>query len=143
MRYEEQMPVVPIRPSCGKETILLAEDDENVREVISVVLKTSGYTVINAVNGEDAVQIFMSNKDKINILLLDIVMPIKSGKEAYEEIKKITPDIKVLFMSGYPPDVIYRREICEQGLDVLSKPIPPHKLLIKLREALDKEGDIA
>lgn len=125
-------------PIGGTETILLAEDDIDVRELTRAVLEEFGYTVIAAVNGEDAINKFMENKDEIHILLLDMVMPKKGGKEVYEEIKKIRPDIQVLFASGYPSDIMHKKDICEQGLDFILKPVPPQELLRKLREILAK-----
>ncbi|MBI4690615.1 MAG: response regulator [Nitrospirae bacterium] len=127
-----------ITPVGGTETILLAEDDIDVREFTKAVLEEFGYTVIKAVNGEDAIIKFKENKDKIHLLLLDIIMPKKNGREVYEEIRKIRPDVKVLFASGYPSDFIHKKEICEQGLDFISKPTPPQELLKKLRAVLDK-----
>jgi len=136
-KVEKEKPVELITPRVGTETILLAEDDADVRVLTKAVLEEFGYTVIAAVNGEDAINKFMSNENKIHILLLDIVMPKKGGKEVYEVIKKIRPEIKVVFASGYPSDFIHKKEICEQGLDFILKPIPPQELLRKLREVLD------
>lgn len=138
-KVEEEKPAELIAPIVGSEAILLAEDDVDVRELTKAVLEKFGYTVIAAENGEDAINKFMPNRDKIHILLLDLVMPKRSGKEVYKEIKKIRPDIKVLFTSGYPSDFIDKENICEQRLDFIPKPIPPHELLRKLREVLDKD----
>jgi len=138
-KFEEEKPVELIAPIGGNEAILLAEDDVDVRELTKAVLEKFGYTVIAAENGEDAINKFMPNKDKIHILLLDLVLPKKSGKEVYKEIQKIRPDIKVLFTSGYPSDFIHKEEIRKQGLDFIPKPVPPQELLRKLREVLDKD----
>ena len=135
---KEVQPVEVIEPAGGTETILLAEDEENVRELTRIVLEEYGYKVIEAIDGEDAVNKFMENKDRIGLLLLDVIMPQKSGKEAYDRIAKIKPGIKVLFTSGYPADFIHREEITEQGLTFVSKPISPTALLKKVREVLDK-----
>ncbi|MEK7196519.1 MAG: ATP-binding protein, partial [Nitrospirota bacterium] len=135
---KEVQPVEVIEPAGGTETILLAEDEENVRELTRIVLEEYGYKVIEAIDGEDAVNKFMENKDRIGLLLLDVIMPQKSGKEAYDRIAKIKPGIKVLFTSGYPADFIHREEITEQGLSFVSKPISPTALLKKVREVLDK-----
>ncbi len=89
------------RPTGGTETILLAEDDENVRKLTRTVLEDFGYKVITAFDGQDAVIKYKENKDKIQLLLFDIIMPKTTGKEAYDEIKAITPEVKVLFVSGY------------------------------------------
>ncbi|NCO84375.1 MAG: hypothetical protein COW90_00260 [Nitrospirae bacterium CG22_combo_CG10-13_8_21_14_all_44_11] len=121
-----------------KETILLAEDEESVRKLIKEVLEADGYRVVEAADGEEAVNKFMENKDRIDILLLDIVMPKMSGREVYERIKKIKPDIKLLMASGYPADFISQKGILEEGLNFIAKPMSPPKLLKKMREVLDK-----
>ncbi|HDH53706.1 MAG TPA: PAS domain S-box protein, partial [Nitrospirae bacterium] len=82
------------------EAILLAEDEPAVRDSISKILEEFGYKVIEAEDGEDAVEKFTDNKDEIQLLILDIVMPRKNGKETFEEIRKLKPEIKVLFTSG-------------------------------------------
>ncbi len=122
----------------GIETVLLAEDDSAVRQLTNNVLEDFGYAVIEAVDGEDAVKKFAENKDRIRLLVLDIVMPKKNGKEAYQEISKIRPGIKVLFTSGYTADIIHRKGILETGLDFILKPISPAIFLKKVREVLDK-----
>jgi CheY-like chemotaxis protein len=122
----------------GTETILFAEDDEDVRNITVLVLKEFGYKVIEAVDGEDAVNKFIKNKDDIQMVMLDVVMPKKNGREAYEEMKKIAPGIKTLFMSGYTENVIYRKKIIDEGLNFVSKPMSPTKLLRLVREILDK-----
>jgi len=78
--------------------------------------------------------------EKIQFLLFDVIMPKMNGKEAYEEIKKIRPDIKALFMSGYDHNIINRAGIFDgRGVDLISKPVSPQMLLIKVRELLDKK----
>jgi CheY-like chemotaxis protein len=129
-----------VRPSSigGTETILLAEDDADVRKFTKHILEEFGYKVIDAENGEDAINKFMENRDKIEILILDIVMPKKNGREVYEEIKKVKPEIKALFMSGYTANVIHEQGILEEGLNFVLKPISPTVLLRKIREVLEK-----
>ena len=124
----------------GTETVLVAEDEEEVRELTKVVLEEFGYSVIEAVNGDDAVKKFMENKDKVQLLLLDVKMPKMSGKEAYDRIRKIKPDIKTLFASGYPADYVYKKDMLGAGGDFVSKPISPTELLKKVREVLDKKS---
>jgi len=97
-----------------------------------------GYKVIDAVDGEDAMEKFMKNKDDVQLLLLDAIMPKKNGKEVYMEIRKIRPDIKTVFLSGYSADVVQDKGIHEEGLTLISKPISPAELLIKIREVLDR-----
>ncbi len=124
-------------PSGGTESLLIAEDDAEVRILLKVVLAEHGYSVIEAVDGNDAVAKFMENRDRIKLLILDVVMPEKNGKDVYEEIQQTSPDIKVLFVSGYAQDVIQRRGLIEEGRDYLAKPVFPHELLVKVREILD------
>ena len=125
-------------PKTGTETVLLAEDGEEVRSLMKRVFEKNGYGVIEAVDGEDAVDKFMKNRDKIHFLLFDVIMPSKSGKQAYDEIKKIKPDIKVIFMSSYGDDIISKRDIINEGLDYILKPVSSIKLLEKVREVLDR-----
>lgn len=125
-----------IRPNAfAKEmTILLAEDGDDVRVVITKILERAGHRVIPAINGEDAVNKFEENKGRIDMLLFDVMTPILSGKDAYNRIKKLAPDIKVLFMSGYSESLDINREIQEEGLAFIQKPVDSNKLLQMLGE---------
>ncbi|GAB64174.1 two-component sensor kinase [Candidatus Jettenia caeni] len=134
---EEIIPQDLPAPVKGIETILLAEDNIEIRKIIKMVFRGSGYKVIDAVNGEEAVDKFMKNKDDIRLLVFDVMMPKKNGKEAYDEIKKIMPGIKALFMSGYPKDGVSNKIILEESLPFISKPVSPTGLLKKVREVLD------
>lgn len=122
----------------GSETILVAEDNEDVRTLTKQVLLEYGYSVIEAVDGEDAINQLRRYKDIVRLVVIDVIMPKKSGKEAYDEIKKIKPDIKVLFTSGYTSDIINKKGILEDGVDFISKPLTPHDLLCRIRETLDR-----
>ena len=103
-----------------------------------MILYGFGYKIIEAVNGEDAINKFMENKDKIQLLVFDVVMPHKNGKEAYDAIKERKPDMKALFMSGYGEDIIHKTDLLREGLNFIPKPILPMELLKKVREVLDK-----
>jgi PAS domain S-box-containing protein len=122
----------------GTETILIAEDDASVRALVKEVLEQSGYAVIEAVDGEDAVSAFTKNRDKIKLLILDVIMPKKNGKEAYEEIRKARPDVKVIFSSGYTADILHRKGLDEGDVGFISKPVSPTELLRSVRQALDR-----
>jgi len=126
----------------GTETILLAEDEIEVRRLVKTVLEEFGYKVIEAADGEDAVDRFMENKDEINLILLDVIMPKKNGREAYNKIKNISPDVKAIFISGYTEDIIKREDIFEMGLNFIAKPVSPSDLLEKIREVLDKRNHL-
>jgi PAS domain S-box-containing protein len=128
----------PVILRGGSETVLVAEDDSKLRKLAEIVLKEHGYKVILAENGEDAVSKFIANSDTIQLLLLDMIMPKKGGREAYEEIKKIRPDVKVLFATGYTADRVGKNDLLDGGLNFVLKPVSPKDLLMKLREVLDK-----
>lgn len=121
-------------PEKGTETILLAEDDPAVRRFTKDALEQWGYKVIEAADGADAIKVFNENKDKIHLLILDVVMPEKSGVEAYEEIRKISPDMKTIFMSGYPADVLHKKGLMD--MNFILKPVTPMELLKKVRDVL-------
>ena len=127
---------VPVKG--GNETILVAEDDASLRNLARIVLESFGYTVISAVDGEDAIAKFMENRDRINLALLDMIMPKKNGKEVSEAIRKVSPGIKTLFVSGYTMDIIKSKEMTEPGFNFIQKPFMPQDLLIKVREVLDR-----
>ena len=122
----------------GTETILVAEDDAPLRKLSRIILESFGYTVITAADGEEATARFMESSDRISLVILDMIMPRKSGREVYEEIKKASPGIRVLFASGYTPDPLNRRELPEDGTDCIIKPVSPKDLLKKVREMLDR-----
>jgi PAS domain S-box-containing protein len=122
----------------GRETILVAEDSPEVRQLMVTVLEKYGYTVIEAVDGEDAVDKFASRSDSIQLLILDVVMPKMNGKEAFDRMRAIRKDIKAIFASGYTADIIQRKGILEDGAGFLPKPVLPHVLLSVIRESLDR-----
>lgn len=120
-----------------KETILLAEDEAEVREITKIVLEKADYKVIEAIDGDDAIRKFIEYKNEIRLLIMDVVMPNKKGTEAYDIIKKMVPDMRVLFMSGYSSDIIMRRNIAKEALCFISKPVLSGDLLKRVREVLD------
>lgn len=122
----------------GTETILLAEDEGEVRNLGKKVLEKFGYKVIEAGDGEEAIQKFIENKNNIQLLVFDVLMPRKSGKEAYDAIKRIRPGMEALFMSGYSEDIIHKKGLpLKKGLNFISKPISPKRFLMRVRMALD------
>jgi len=128
-------------PRSGSETVLLAEDDPMVRGLTKSLLEEFGYLVIEAVDGADAVEKFKLNEEVIQLLILDVMMPRKNGKETYTEIKKIQPGIKALFMSGYTDDILSSTGVLEENLNFISKPFTQNVLLQKTREVLEKRVD--
>lgn len=122
---------------AGSETILIAEDDAILRKATKIMLESFGYKVIEAKDGRDALDKFMHNKDKIKLVILDVIIPEKDGKEVCDEIMNISPDTRVLFVSGYDVNDI-QMDITEKELDYISKPFTNIDLLKKVREILDR-----
>lgn len=125
--------------SGGSETILLAEDDGEIRKVIREILELSGHTVIEAVDGHDAVRKFREYYDVVDMVLLDVVMPGQNGREVFDEIRRKKQGVPVLFMSGYAGDVVLDKGIDHNGFEYVSKPVEPGILLQKIRKALSKQ----
>ncbi len=124
-------------PAIGEnQTILVADDDPQVRTVIKIILSKSGYKVIEAEDGEMAVREFGKHMNEIDLLILDIVMPRKNGKDAYDEIRRMRPDVKALFISGYTADVIDQKGVGQEDLNIVAKPVSPYELLLKIKETL-------
>ncbi|OPY04667.1 MAG: Blue-light-activated protein [Syntrophorhabdus sp. PtaB.Bin184] len=136
-REEEALPPVV---EGGHETILVAEDNEMVRELICQVLARYGYTTVKAVDGADAVSRFRK-AGNVDLLILDSVMPGMNGRRVYDEIQKLRPDIKVIFTSGYTRDVFLDKGIGDGDFNFLQKPILPDVLLKKVREVLGDNGN--
>jgi PAS domain S-box-containing protein len=132
-----EQPVLASASKGGGETILLAEDHEDTRAVMEEVLGHAGYQVISAVDGEEAVTLFKKHCQKICMVILDVVMPKKNGREAYAEIVKDCPDIKILFTSGYTAEIIHRKGQLDRNVNFIAKPMQPNELLGKVREVLD------
>jgi PAS domain S-box-containing protein len=133
--YENKTP----QPATGgTETILLAEDDIAVRQLIKLVLEGAGYRVIESADGEEAILRFQERADTVKLVITDVVMPRKNGKEVYDAIQSLRPGMKALFMSGYTADIIKSRGIVERGMHYLSKPVAPETLLRKVRAILDE-----
>lgn len=122
----------------GAETILVTEDDEIVKTFLVKILERVGYNVITAKDGEDGVSRFKEHADDISLVLTDVVMPKKNGKEIIEEIKKIKPEMKVIFISGYTKDIIHQKGIIEKDTAFITKPFQKADLLQRVREVLDQ-----
>ena len=125
-------------PRGGKETVLLVEDNSMIRQFLTSELSEFGYRLIVAEDGEDALNKFTEHKDEIQFLITDVIMPKKSGKEVYTEIKKIRPDIKALFLSAYSEEMLQNESPFIKGINFMSKPVKPYDLLRKIREILDE-----
>jgi len=122
----------------GDETILLVEDDAVIRDMIGELLEDFGYTVIMAVNGEDAVQKFKEAASAVLLVILDVIMPRMNGREACDAISALSPGVKVLFMSGYTADIVSDSSIKGDPRHFVPKPIQIDEMLTKVRNLLDE-----
>jgi len=123
----------------GKEAVLLIDDEDTIIDVGQEIIKALGYTVLVARSGKEAIEIYEKNKDKIDIVILDMIMPGMGGGETYDRIKEINPDIKVLLSSGYSIDG-EAEEILERGCDgLIQKPFNMKQLSRSIREILEKK----
>jgi len=134
----------PVRPAAapvvlpaGSGTILLVEDDVQTKDVARILLEECGYEVLTAADGEEGLRMFREHGERIQLVLTDLIMPKKSGREAFAEMDKIRPGIKTIFMSGYSMDIIEEKGMLEHGMHFLSKPLNPTELLEMIRTVLD------
>ncbi len=127
-------------PAGGTETVLLVEDDQDVRDLNRVVLEEAGYTVIEAVDGREALEKIREGNGPIHILVSDIIMPNLDGKTLYDEVMKVRPDMKALFISGYAEDTLDARGLFKDEHNFLPKPVLPSELLQRVREILDRNA---
>jgi polar amino acid transport system substrate-binding protein len=130
--------IAPAAPAGGNETILVAEDEPAVRKLLKEILVSYGYTVILAEDGRDAIEKFVTNRDSVKLILMDMIMPKMNGKEAYDKIRKLDAGIKAIFTSGYTMDIINSRDGMHDDTDLIMKPVQPVELLRRVREMLDR-----
>lgn len=128
-------PTVPMT-LYGGETVLVVEDQEDVRKLIRTILESYGYGVLEAENGIEALRLTEEHPGEIQLLLTDVILPGMNGKTLSEQVRVLLPKLKVIFMSGYPEEVISRRGVLEQDVAYLPKPFSPEFLAIKVREVL-------
>ena len=130
-------PSAPSRPHCGRETILLVEDQQAVRMLLTHALSDYGYTLIEASSGQEALRLVAAAKTPIHILLTDVVMPQMTGPALAERLRQQWPHLRVLFMSGYAEGSVLPTFLAEPGTGFIQKPFLPTELAQKLRELLD------
>lgn len=123
--------------SQGDETILVAEDEEGVRSLVCLILQSSGYKVIEARNGQEALALAKTHQSTIHLLITDIVMPTIGGRELSNKVRSIRPGIKILYLSGYSEDLLADQNELEPDSIFLQKPFTPIALTGKVREILD------
>lgn len=136
---EGQRTKIFLPPLSGSETILVAEDDEKIRKLTKIMLEASGYKVIVASDGEEAVKNFSDNKDIVSLVIIDMIMPRMSGSDVYRAIRQIRPDVDVIFSTGYSADSMKIEESPDRPFHFLMKPVSPSELLRKVRDVLDKK----
>ena len=122
----------------GTETLLLVDDDLEVRNIARIALEGAGYVVKEASGGEEALSDVTARSIAVALLVTDVVMPRMSGKELARRLQEICPKVRVLYISGYTANVISHHGILEAGLDFLQKPFSSTELLTKVREILDR-----
>ena len=137
----EEPPVAKVipAPASGSETILFVEDEQNVRELVCEYLSARGYRVLDASDGVQALAIAAVHPGVIQLLITDVVMPRLSGRELASQIAAARTDLKVLYISGYTDDSIFRHGVLEGGMEFLQKPFSLRTLAQKIREMLDGE----
>jgi len=123
----------------GRETVLLAEDEASLRELVKTMLEGLGYSVLEAASPDDAIAQCEQYAGEIHLLVTDVVMPAMNGRELEDRIKALKPEIKTLFMSGYTADLIAHRGVLYKEVHFLQKPFSREALAEKVREALDEE----
>jgi two-component system cell cycle sensor histidine kinase/response regulator CckA len=127
-----------IAPPTGHETILIAEDETMVRNLAKTVLSMHGYKILEARNGGEAYLLCKKQDEKIDLLLTDIIMPNMNGKELYEQLHQLRPELQVLYMSGYTEKIIAEQGVLDGSVNFLPKPFTIESLTKKVREVLDK-----
>jgi CheY-like chemotaxis protein len=129
--------IAPSRVTRGSETILLVEDEPEVRLVARHILQSSGYTVLEAIDVDDALRIADQPDIAIDLLLTDVIMPGRNGRDLAERIQQTHPETRVLFMSGYTDNAIAHHGVLTPGTAFLQKPFTPDSLALKVRDVLD------
>jgi len=140
-RVEYSTPTTTLPPplvQTGSETILLVEDEADVRAVAAESLRLLGYQVLEAAAPSDALQIAEQYAEPIHLLLTGVVLPIMNGRELAEVIKRLHPEIKVLYVSGYTVNTVVHHGVLEEGIHFLPKPYTPSQLAAKVRQVLDE-----
>jgi DNA-binding NtrC family response regulator len=125
---------------AGDETVLLVEDDQQVRTLAGTVLTRNGYVVIEASDAEEAFRVAAQHAGPLHLLLTDVVMPGMSGRVLAERLSKQYPELNVLYMSGYTDDAIVHHGVLTPGVAFLQKPFTPTTLARAVREVLDTES---
>ncbi len=121
----------------GSETLMLVEDDERIRKYLAELLSSNGYKVIDARDGSEALERYRAHAEEVELLVSDIIIPRKNGGELHREFLKIKPDLKTLFLSGYPTEALRKKGIDTDNMLIMSKPFAPREFLNTIRTLLD------
>jgi len=121
----------------GHETVLLVEDETVVREMVCEILQSKGYRVLTAGGGEEALRLWQTHRNDVDLLVTDLIMPGMSGRVLGELLLHVRPDLAVLYMSGYTDDAIVRHGLLTEGVEFIQKPFTPTGLALKVRSILD------
>jgi len=142
---EEEEPLEEVREKVvkeelprGSETVLVVEDEEELRKLAVRFLQKQGYKVLEASQGDEALSIYGRHDEPIHLLVTDVVMPGMSGRELSERLTSLCREIKILYMSGHTNSAILHHGVLEPGVNLLQKPFTPEALVRKVREVLDK-----
>ncbi|WP_049759732.1 response regulator [Pelobacter propionicus] len=138
------LPAKPLQMARGSETLLVVDDEAPIREYLKLYLTELGYGVLLARDGQEAVDLFREQMHEIDLVLMDVILPNKNGREAASEIREMRNDCKIIFSSGYPHDLVHGRRLLDHGEHLLMKPLTPTELAVKVRAVLDGEagGDV-
>jgi PAS domain S-box-containing protein len=134
---ESASPKEQIRDLSGSEIILLAEDNDDVRDLTAEILMDSGYTVFKAGNGNAALETWAASDEAFHLLVTDVIMPEMNGKELFDVLNSLDGNIKVLYMSGYPDNAIARHGVINEDTPFIQKPFNKNDFLVKVRQVLD------
>ncbi|HXZ35851.1 MAG TPA: PAS domain S-box protein [Thermodesulfobacteriota bacterium] len=135
--YKPEISRKEIKAPGGTETVLLVEDEEAVRSMVSKVLQNKGYRVLEASHGNEALEVCDKFEGPIHLMVTDVIMPQMSGRELAERLALVRPEMGVLYMSGYPDNTIVQHGVLEPGTAFLQKPFTISALELKVREILD------
>jgi CheY-like chemotaxis protein len=130
-----------VTPARGSETVLLVEDEQQVRDLVCDILRGDGYRVLAAASPVEALDLARDHAGVLDLLVADVVMPHMNGRELADRLKSLRPGIRVLFISGYTGNVVVHHGVLDEGVAFLQKPIVPDALLRRLREVLAPSDD--
>jgi CheY-like chemotaxis protein len=139
---KETEPESPVPGGRADEVVLVAEDEPMVRSIMARTLRDSGYGVLEAANGREALELVTDQRGRVSLLVADVVMPDMGGREMASQLAQRWPDVPVLFTSGYTGLDVVSRGLLEDGREFMQKPLDPEALIRKVRELLDARSPV-